>query len=113
VFAPGRLPQPQAAEQPAAKPAATAPAARPDLAANVYLVGSWSHGLARQAWLYDRGQKRQIVLREGAAFEVANVRGTVDAVRPDFIVLQIDGAARRLELGRNLGQLEGTRPNGP
>ena len=80
----------------------------PDPAKDIYHVGTVVQDDRREAWLYDRVHKRDFVLVEGTPFEVAGLSGIVQAVGQDFVLLEIDGHARRLEFSQNLRQLKAT-----
>lgn len=83
--------------------------APPDTAGQIVLVACIRRSGQREAWLYDRIGKREVVLVEGESFQAAELTGSVVAIADDHVVLQVSGTARRLELGQNLRQLA---PNG-
>lgn len=76
-----------------------------DPAAYVYLVASLRRDDRREAWIYDRIRNQQTILFEGQPFDIADVQGIVLVIGNDFILVEIAGKTRRLELGKNLSQL--------
>jgi hypothetical protein len=66
-----------------------------------------------EAWLYDRSSNKNLVIREGTPFELANIKAFVLTIGRTFVLLQIDGKTWRLELGddlRSMKELKDERP---
>jgi hypothetical protein len=82
------------------------PADKFDVAEHVYLVAYVAEGDVQEAWLYDRSANKRIVLREGESFDVAGVKGSVEKIGKDFVLLKTDDATWRLEQGQNMKQLK-------
>lgn len=76
----------------------------------VYLVGSFSTGGVFDATLYDRSSNKSTNLTPGAPFNVAGIEGKVLAISVDSVTLEIKGERWRLELGKNLRELEKLSP---
>lgn len=76
----------------------------------VYLVGSFSTGGVFDATLYDRSSNKSTNLTPGAPFSVAGIEGKVLAISVDSVTLEIKGERWRLELGKNLRELEKLSP---
>lgn len=77
-----------------------------DLAEYTYLVGAYSKGGEREAWLFDRKSDHDLYVLEGAALKYAGVEGVVLAIGRDFLLLQVESTTWRLELGQNLNSLQ-------
>lgn len=77
-----------------------------DTAEHVYLVANVAEDDVPEAWLYDRSANKSTVLREGTPFEVAGVKGMVEKIGRDYVMLKIDDAQWRLEQGQNMKQLK-------
>lgn len=79
---------------------------RDDSARYTYLVGTIIQGEDREAWLNDRSEpdasQRMTRLKEGESFQVADVAGTVEAIRLGAIEIRSDGALYQLSKGQNL-----------
>jgi len=72
----------------------------------VYLSAAVDRDGALDAYLYDRAKNKITVLTAGALFDVAGVSGKVVQIALDHVLLEIHGEQWRLDLGKNLKQLE-------
>ena len=72
----------------------------------VRLTSTFSNGGEFDATLYDPTTNKTARLYAGAEFNLGGVEGKVVSVTIDFVVLEIKGDKFRLELGRNLTELE-------
>lgn len=72
----------------------------------VYLSAAVDRDGSLDAYLYDRAKNKVTVLTTGASFDVAGVSGKVVAIALDHVLLEIRGEQWRLDLGRNLKQIE-------
>jgi hypothetical protein len=77
-----------------------------DAAGLTFLVGIIAKNEQREAWLYDRGADRKSVLMQGDAVQVADVKGTVQEIGKDYLVLAQADQQFRLKLGDHLRQLQ-------
>lgn len=72
----------------------------------VRLTSTFSNGGEFDATLYDPTTNKTARLYAGGEFKLGGVEGKVVSVTIDFVVLEIKGERYRLELGRNLTELE-------
>jgi|SRR5579872_3129705 len=72
----------------------------------VYLVGSVADNGSFDAYFYDRSSNKSTRVSPGSAFNVVGVQGKVLAIGADSMTLEIQGEPWRLELGKNLRQME-------
>jgi len=77
-----------------------------DVARFTYLTAAVSVDERRQAWLFDRSTNEKIILQEGSLLNYGGINGLVLAIGRDSITLQTDIATYRLDLGKNLRQLQ-------
>lgn len=80
-----------------------------DLAQFTYLtaaVAGFGKDGEPQAWLYDRLSNKRIELRQGMPLKYAGLNATVMMIGRDFVVLNMDDAGWRLELGKNLREMK-------
>ncbi len=84
------------------------PTARPDEDPRqfVRLTSTFSNGGDFDATLYDPTTNKTARLYAGADFNLGGVAGKVVSVTIDFVVLEIKGEEFRLDLGRNLTELQ-------
>ena len=91
-----------------ARPAKRDPVA--DLSVHVFYVGTIIKSDSREAYLYDRGNKKHYALREGEPFEIHGVKGNVVEITPRAIGLDVDGERLVIALAENLGRIQGASP---
>lgn len=78
-----------------------------DVAAETYLVGGVSKDGEKEAWLFDRGNNRQMLLTRGTTFRIADVSGRVREIGLDFVTIeQSSGKQVKLALGDNVRSLK-------
>jgi hypothetical protein len=86
------------------------PAPRPTPAEDprqfVRLTSTFSNGGDYDATLFDPTTNKTAHLYAGAEFNLGGVEGKVVSVTIDFVVLEIKGEKFRLDIGRNLTELE-------
>lgn len=86
---------------------------RDDSATYTYLVGTIVQGADQEAWLYDRATGERTLLVEGRDFQVADVRGTVEAIRVASINVRHEGALYELAVGKSLREWRLIEPAAP
>lgn len=107
-------PAPQVEPRPrveGAPPRRETPAEPPfDAAEFTYLSAFFSNGQQAEIWLFDRSSNRPLILAEGDEFEIGNIKGRVMYIEDEFADMLVEGVLWRLELGRNLRQMEKVKP---
>lgn len=87
------------------KPAPPPPPDPFDLAEHVVLVGSLSVEGKKDAYLFDRINNRETVLKEGSKFEVGKLQGEVTTIERDRVIIRVQDQLLTLELGKSLRQM--------
>ena len=99
--------------RPTPPPPTPAPPTPPfDSAPYVKLVASIITDGRPEAWLFDQSSNKQIILTEGGSFEVAGVKGACTDIEDDYVRLTVNDKLWRLELGKNLKELQEVDANG-
>ncbi|MBI3862595.1 MAG: hypothetical protein HY290_11950 [Planctomycetia bacterium] len=91
---------------PGAKPGTRPPSTEEDPRQFVRLTSTFSNGGEYQATLYDPTTNKTARLYAGSEFNLAGVEGKVVSVNIDYVVLEVKEVKYRLDLGRNLTELE-------
>lgn len=77
-----------------------------DVAHFTRFVGSLSESETSEAWLFDRWNKRDLVIREGEMLEVADIEARLMKVQQDTLVLERDGKTFELSLGQDVRNMK-------
>lgn len=76
-----------------------------DVAQFTRFVGSLANPGGREAWLFDRWNKRDVVIKEGEMLEVADISARLKEVHSDRLVFERDAETWVLELGQDVREM--------
>jgi hypothetical protein len=93
--------------QPSAKASVRVPVeVKADVAHFTRFVGSLSEADVSEAWLFDRWNKRDLVIREGDTLAIADIEARLVKVEQDVLVFERNGKTYELELGHDVRNMK-------
>ena len=84
-----------------------------DLAHFTRFVGSLSEADVSEAWLFDRWNQKNLVIREGDMLEIADIRALLKKVEQNVLLFERNGQTFELELGHDVRAMKPVQTAAP